>query len=58
MNYEGLLSTIKPFNGTIFPKWIKEVRAVLKVLDLDYALCEDEPVAPSTNAEGYDEQIK
>ena len=58
VNYEDLLSTIEPFNGTNFPKWNKEVHAVLKVLDLDYALCEDEPVAPSANAESYDEQMK
>ena len=53
-----MLSTIEHCNDTNFPKWNKEMRAVIKVLDLDYALCEDEPVAPSTNAEGYDEQIK
>ena len=58
VNYEGLLSTIEPFNGTNFPKWNKEVCVVLKVLDLDYALCEDEPVAPSANAESYDEQMR
>ena len=57
MNYEGLLSTIEPFNGTNFPKWNKEVRAVLKVLDLDYALCKDKPVAPTANTGNYDEQI-
>lgn len=31
--------------------------AVLKVLDFNYAFCEDEPVAPSENTENYDEQI-
>ena len=58
VNYEGLLSTIEPFDGTNFPKWNKEVHAVLKVLGLDYALCEDEPIAPAANAESYDEQIR
>ena len=58
VNYDGLLSTIKPFNGTNFPKWNEEVCAVLKVLDLNYALCEDELVAPAANAESYNEQIR
>ena len=58
VNYEGLLSTIMPFDGTNFPKWNKEVHAVLKVLDLDYALCEDEPIAHAANAESYDGQIR
>ena len=57
VSYEGLLSTVEPFNGTNFPKWNEEVCTVLKVLDLDYALCEDEPVAPAANAESYNEQI-
>ncbi|KAG2657689.1 hypothetical protein PVAP13_1KG197810 [Panicum virgatum] len=58
VNYEDLLSTIETFNGTNFPKWNKEVHAVLKVLDLDYALCEDKLVAPPANAKSYDEQMR
>ena len=58
VDYKDLLSTIEPFNGTNFPKWNKEMRAVLKVLDRDYALCDDVRVALSANAESYDEQMR
>ena len=58
VNYERLLSTIEPFDGTIFPKWNKEVHAVLKVLDLDYALYEDKTVNPSISTENHNEQLR
>ena len=57
VSYEGLLSTVEPFNGTNFPKWNKEVRAVLKVLDFDYALYEDKSVNPSISTENHNEQL-
>ena len=57
VNYEGLLSTIEPFDGTNFPKRNKEVHAVLKVLDLDYALYEDKTVNPSISTENHNEQL-
>ena len=34
------------------------MHAVLKVLDLDYTLCEDKLVAPPANAKSYDEQMR
>ena len=58
MNYEGLLSTIEPFDGTNFPKRNKEVHAVLKVLDLDYALYEDKTVNSSISTENHNEQLR
>ena len=58
VNYEGLPSTIEPFDGTNFPKRNKEVHAVLKVLDLDYALYEDKTVNPSISTENHNEQLR
>jgi len=58
VNYSDLLSTIEPFNGTNFPKWNKEVCAVLKVLDFDYALYENKPVNSSISTENYNEQLR
>ena len=58
VNYEGLLCTIEPFDGTNFPKRNKEVHAVLKVLDLDYALYEDKTVNPSISTENHNEQLR
>ena len=58
VSYKDLLSTIKPFNGTDFPKWNKEVCVVLKVLDFDYALYEDKPVNPSISTENHNEQLR
>ena len=58
VSYKDLLSTIMPFNGTDFPKWNKEVRVVLKVLDFDYALYEDKPVNTSIRTENHNEQLR
>jgi len=58
VNYERLLSTIEPFDGTNFPKRNKEVHAVLKVLDIDYALYEDKTVNPSISTENHNEQLR
>ena len=46
------------FDGTNFPKRNKEVHAVLKVLDLDYALYEDKTVNPSISTENHNEQLR
>jgi hypothetical protein len=56
--YKDLLSTIEPFNDTNFPKWNKEVRAGLKVLNFDYALYEDKPVSPTLDTENHNEQLR
>ena len=53
VSYKDLLSSIEPFNGTNFPKWNKEVRVVLKVLDFDYALYEDKPINTSISTENH-----
>jgi len=58
MSYKDLLCYIEPFNGTNFPKWNKEVRAVLKVLDFDYALYKDESFNPSISTENHNEQLR
>ena len=41
----------------IFLSGIKRCVLFIKVLDLDYALCKDKPVAPTANTGNYDEQI-
>jgi len=58
VSYKDLLSSIEPFNGTNFPKWNKEVCAVLKVLDFDYALYEDKSVNPSISTENHNEKLR
>ena len=58
VSYKDLLSSIEPFNGTNFPKWNKEVRAVLKVLDFDYSLYEDKSINPSITTENHNEQLR
>jgi hypothetical protein len=58
VRYKDLLSTIEPFSGTNFPKWNEEVRAVLKVLDFDYALYEDKLVNPTIDTENHKEQLR
>ncbi|XP_034599450.1 uncharacterized protein [Setaria viridis] len=58
VNYANLLSTIEHYDGTNFPSLNKEVLAILKVLDLDYAFREDKHVAPIFGTEGYDEKIR
>ena len=57
-SYKDLLSSVEPFNGTNFPKWNKEVRAVLKVLDFDYSLYEDKSVNLSISTENHNEQLR
>jgi hypothetical protein len=46
VDYAYLLSTFKHYDGTDFPSWSKDVLGILKILDLDYALRDDKPVAP------------
>ena len=58
VDYKDLLSTIEPFNGTNFPQWDKEVCAVLKVLDFDYALYEDKSVTPSMSTGNRNEKLR
>ena len=58
VSYKDLLSSVEPFNGTNFPKWNKEVRVVLKVLDFDYALYEDKLINPSISTENHNEQLR
>ena len=50
------MSTIEPLSYTNFPTWNNQVHAILKELDLDYALNEEKPHAPSPIYDYYTER--
>lgn len=58
VDYAKLLSTFEHYDGTNFPSWNKDVLAILKVLDLDYALREDKPTAPAVGTKNYDGKLR
>ena len=47
VNYTDYISTIEPLSCTNFSTWNNQVHVILKELDLDYALNEEKPRAPS-----------
>src|SRR6266542_2896062 len=47
---------IEHLTGSNFPVWKDKINMVLGVLDLDYALRFDEPVAPTSEEENYAEK--
>ena len=58
VNYVDYISTIEPPSCTNFPICYNQVHAILKVLNLDYALNEEKPHAPSPIYDYYIERMK
>ena len=58
VNYADYISTIEPLSCTNFPTWNNQVHAILKELDLDYALNEENPHAHSPIYDYYIERTK
>jgi len=52
------LSSIKLLYGTKFSAWKESVLNVLRVMDLDYALRVEKPVAPDFGDENYNNKLK
>jgi hypothetical protein len=57
-NYADYISNIGPLSTTNYPTWNNQVHAILKELDLDYALNEEKPHAPSPIYDYYIERMK
>ncbi|KAJ1262382.1 hypothetical protein BS78_09G103400 [Paspalum vaginatum] len=58
MNFACYLNTIEPLSSTNYPIWNEKVQAVLKVLDLDYALHEDKPITPFPIYDNYVDMLR
>ena len=57
-NVATTIDGIEHLTGSNFPVWKDKINMVLGVLDLDYALRFDEPVAPTSEEENYAEKKK
>ena len=57
-NVATTIDGIEHLTGSNFPVWKDKINMVLGVLDLDYALRFDEPVAPTSEEENYVEKKK
>jgi len=58
VNFAYYLNTIVSLSNTNYPIWNEKVQAILKVLDLDYALCEDKPITSSSIYDNYVDKMR
>jgi hypothetical protein len=57
-NIISTINGIEKLNGNNFPSWKNKLEIVLGMLELDYALKNDKPEAPTAGVDGFDELME